>query len=201
MKALLLLPLVFLGLGFSAARDPEPARAAQGVEHYSIDAGHSSVVFKVQHLGLSNFYGRFNQLAGKIVVDHDDPTRSEVEVEIEAASVDTNSDSRDGHLKSADFFDVEQFPVILFQSTRVTPTGEDTMTVKGYLELHGVRKEIEAELQALGTGEAMGAWRAGYEARFTIQRTDFGMGYGADRGVLSDEVEVIVAIEATRDTE
>jgi len=202
MKALLVLPLILLGLGFSATPAPEPAAAPEGIEHYTVDGGHSSIVFKVQHFGLSNFYGRFNEVSGKIVVDPDDPTANEVEVEINAASIDTNSKGRDDHLKSADFFDVEQFPVILFHSTKVRPKGKDAMQLKGYLELHGVRKEIEAQLHHIGSGQdSRGRYRAGYEARFKIKRTDFGMGYGADKGVLGDEVEVIVALEATRDSE
>jgi polyisoprenoid-binding protein YceI len=153
------------------------------------------VLFHVTHLDASRFYGRFNGFSGEFVVDPEDPANSRVLVVVQAESVDTHSDGRDQHLRRPDFFNAKEFPEIVFESTSVAAAG-DGLKVKGTLTLLGVTKEIEVEAEYIGTseGERFGR-RAGYEVRFTFDRTDFGMNFMANGGGLGNEVGVIDSLE------
>jgi len=164
---------------------------------YSIDNSHTEVMFKVNHLGISNFYGRFNKVSGKVVVDSASPAESLITLTIDAASVDTNDAGRDKHLKSADFFNTEEFATIGFESEKVTATGEKTLDVEGTLEMHGVKKAVTAKVERTGFG-TVGQFgtRIGYEARFIVKRSDFGMNYMP--GLLGDEVEILVSLEGVK---
>ena len=103
-----------------------PIWEASAAETYSVDAGHSSVIFRAKHYGATNFYGRFNELSGSLTLDTDDPTKSSIELEVRAESVDTFSERRDRHLRSPDFFNAKQFPVISFKSKSVKALEDDT---------------------------------------------------------------------------
>lgn len=167
--------------------------AAAGPVTYAIDAGHSCVLFRIQHLGVSYFHGRFNEIEGSLTVDAENPSRSSVVLEIPTASVDTNSEKRDEHLRSADFFDSEEHPAILFESKSVEKSG-DTWRVTGDLTLHGVTKEVEVDLEHVGTATTRMGPRTGFEGTFTIDRTDFGVGsYPPD--VLGNEVRITISVE------
>lgn len=162
---------------------------------YEVDASHSHVGFAITHLKVSRFYGRFNDVAGTFVVDAD-PAKCSIELTVKAASVDTANKKRDDHLRSQDFFSVEEFETISFKSSAATKKG-DKLEVKGTLTLHGVSKEITVEVEHVGTGPGMkGEQRAGYEARFTIKRSDYGMTYLLDG--LSDEVRLVVSLEGVK---
>lgn len=197
-----------LPLGVLAARGPapEPASAATPAPSvalpeappagtYSIDTGHSAVLFHVTHLNASRFYGRFNEFSGEFVVDPKNPANDRVLVVVKGDSIDTHSDGRDQHLRSPDFFNAKEFPEIVFESKSIAAAG-DGLKIKGDLTLLGKTKEIEVEAEYIGTseGERFGR-RAGYEVRFTFDRTDFGMNYMADGGGLGKEVGVIVSLE------
>ena len=170
---------------------------ARAAETYEIDAAHSTVIFKVRHLGVSNAYGRFNDFSGTIVADAGHPEKSSVEVTIKADSVDTANEKRDKHLRNQDFFNTKQFPVIIFKSTKVEKTGDKTGKATGDLFLHGVTRTVTVDLTFIGSGkDPWGGHRAGFEAAFAIKRSDYGMKYLLE-GV-GDEVHIIVSLEGTR---
>src|SRR5262245_4963230 len=105
---------------------------------WAIDPVHTTVEFSVKHLMVSTVKGRFTGVSGTILVDEQDPARSHAEVTIDATSVDTREERRDGHLRSPDFLDVENYPEITFKSTRVVPVGGDEYKIYGNLTIHGV---------------------------------------------------------------
>lgn len=171
-----------------------PAVAA---DTFEVDAVHSGVNFTITHLKVSRFHGRFNELAGKVVFDPADPTKSAVEITVKAASVDTGNAARDKHLRSQDFFSSEEFPEITFKGAGVKAAGENSFEVKGTLTFHGVSKEITVVVEHVATGPGMkGETRAGFEARFTIKRSEYGMDYSM--GALGDDVSVVVWVEGVK---
>jgi polyisoprenoid-binding protein YceI len=142
----------------------------------------------------SNFYGRFNDIKGSFTVS--DEGAGAVDITIRADSVDTNSEKRDGHLKGPDFFSVKQFPTIKFRSEELVSKDGKRYQATGTLTLHGVSKEITVDLERVGSGNAMGAYRTGFEGSFTISRSAYGMNWRPE--ALGDDVKLIVAIEGTR---
>lgn len=169
-----------------------PLRAADA---YVIDGVHSTMVFKVKHLNVANFYGRFAGISGKIVLDAESPAKSSVEVEVKAESVDTANEKRDQHLKGPDFFSVKQFPTITFKSKSLKKVSETAYEVTGELTLHGVTKELTIQLEQTGSAQVRGSKVAGFATSFKIKRSDFGMKYGLE-GV-SDEVEITAGLEGS----
>lgn len=161
---------------------------------YRVDTVHSSVIFRVKRLDVVNVYGRFNGLHGSLTVDRDNPALSSVELEIPAQEVDTNNQRRDDHLRSPDFFNATQFPVIRFKSTDIRSLGADRYEVTGDLSLHGVTRSIVTEVHMTGAGQDVQRGRSliGFETTFTLKRSDFGMNFMLD--ALSDEVVLTVAV-------
>ena len=175
--------------------------SAVGTTTYTVDPVHSNVIFKIRHGTVTNFYGRFNQVDGSIEFDEDAEIISSMSFKIPVSSVDTNSRTRDGHIKGAEFFNFRQYPGMTFESTSIKPNGEGSFILKGTLSLHGVTKEIEATLDQVRTGIFRDRDVLGFEARFTIMRSDYGiMKYLADDlsedGPLGNRVDLIVAIES-----
>lgn len=169
-------------------------------DDFDVDAVHSSVMFRVKHVGVSYTYGRFNQVEGTFSFDQADASKCKVEITIRTQSVDTNNAKRDQHLKGPDFFNAEEFPVITFTSKQWTKKDDDTWTVKGDMSMHGVTKEITVDVDLVGIGdlgERFG-FRAGVEAVFTIKRSDFGMNFGVDNGSVGDDVKIWLAVEGIR---
>ncbi len=188
--------LVLAVVAFGVATLP-PAGAA-GADSYKIDTVHSTVLVRAKHLGVSYAYVRFNEMAGKIAVDEADPAKSTLEIVIQADSVDSNHEKRDQHLKSPDFLNVKQFPVITFRSTSAKKTGEQQFEVTGELELHGVSKTVTVQVTRTGSGkDPWGGYRTGAEARFTVKRSDFDMNFMLEG--ISDELDVIVSLEAVKE--
>src|SRR5450759_4087604 len=108
---------------------------------YQIDTAHSSAQFKVRHMMIANVRGEFDKVSGTVNFDPANPSASSVEASIDATTISTRDEQRDGHLKSPDFMDVEKYPVITFKSGKVTATGGDSFNVVGDLTIHGVTKE------------------------------------------------------------
>ncbi len=166
-------------------------------DQYKVDPVHSSVVFRIKHLGVSYCYGRFDKASGTFSLDEQNPAASAIDVVVEAGSVDTANAQRDTHLRSADFFDATKYPTIRFVSTKVSRQGSGPYTVAGELTLHGVTKPITVEIEATGTGKGMmGETRSGLETVFTIKRTDFGMDKMV--GPIADDVRLMIGIEGIR---
>lgn len=173
-----------------------PAAAAPAGT-YKIDPVHSVAYFEVGHAGgISRFMGRFNDIAGELVVDT--PEKSRIKVDVKVDSVDTNSDGLDKHLKSPDFFNAVQFPMLSFASTAVTLNSAGEGTVAGNLTLHGVTKPVTFKLKEIGAGPGpKGDARVGYTASSTIKRSDFGIAYGIPKAA-TDEVDLRINIEAIK---
>lgn len=190
-------PFLFAALAFAlsiAAATPAMAQAT-----YEIDPGHSQVVFKIRHLGVSDNFGRFNVIEGSVKWDPAKLQSSSIDVKVPADSVDTFDEKRDQHLRSNDFFNTKQFPVITFKSKSITRKQGNVYTVTGDLMLHGVTKSITTDFEFIGEGkDPWGGFRVGGLATFTINRSDFGMDYMVSIGAVGDKVTLWVNLEAVR---
>ena len=169
----------------------------RAAEAYKIDPIHSSIVFKIGHLGIAPVYGRFNDISGTITADKENPAKSSVEFTVPVESLDTRVAKRDQHLKSPDFFNAKQFPVMTFKSKEVKEAGKDTYQITGDLTLHGVTKPLTINFKKGGEAKGMeGEYRAGGETQFTIKRSDYAMNFMLN--AIGDEVTVMLAIEGIR---
>jgi polyisoprenoid-binding protein YceI len=171
--------------------------AAAAVETYTIDPVHSSVGFTIRH-AVGRVPGRFTKFSGTIVVDRDNLENSTVNATIDVGSIDTDNDKRNGHLRTADFFDVEKYATITFKSKSWKKTGDGTFDVTGDLTIKDTTKEVVLNVTLNGFGPGMkGATLSGWEATTTLNRTDFGVNGPAMLGkMLGDEVAVTILIEA-----
>jgi polyisoprenoid-binding protein YceI len=167
---------------------------------WSIDSSHSTVEFSVRHLGLASVKGAFHTVTGEIAVDEQDLTRSSGRVEIDVASIDTRDEKRDAHLRSADFFDVEQFPTATFETRAVRQARDDRYEVDGELTIHGVTRPItlQAELSEFIV-DPWGNRRAAVEVEGEINRLDFGLSWNqvleAGRLLVGEKVKLHAATE------
>jgi len=144
---------------------------------WNLDPAHSAAEFKVKHMMISNVRGGFRGLKGVLTLDDTNPTGSAVKATADVNTISTGDDQRDGHLKSADFFDAAQFPEIAFQSTEVKKTGEDEYKVTGELTIHGVTKQVTFAVDGPGAPgkDPWGNLRVGLSAMTKINRKDFGL--------------------------
>lgn len=168
-----------------------------------LDASHSVVEFSVKHLMIAKVRGTFHQFDAKIEADITDLSSAKIEVNIDLASVDTRNADRDNHLKSADFFDVENTPTLNFVVASITATGDDEYDVVGNVTLHGVTKQETFKLTFEGAStDPWGNEKAGFSATGTIKRSEYGLTYNAaleTGGVLiGDDVKVNIEIEAQK---
>lgn len=161
---------------------------------WTIDPVHSEVAFIVRHLGVSKVRGRFNNVSGTIVTG-EDPTRSSVTATIQADSVDTKNEQRDGHVRSADFLHVEEHKHLTFKSTAVRIDGED-IEIDGELTLRGVTKPVTLTGELGGFGEGPNSKVLGVSATTEIKRSDFGIGVGIPSAVVSDKIKIELDVEA-----
>ena len=163
---------------------------------WEIDGTHSSVTFSIRHLAISNVRGEFTKVSGAVALDEKNLKESTVEATIDASSITTNNEKRDGHLKSPDFFDVQKFPTITFKSTSIAKAGgAGKFKVTGDLTMHGVTKSVVLSTvvsapvkDPMGPGERRGA-----HATTTVSREDFGISW--NKVVLGKEVEIEIDAE------
>lgn len=170
---------------------------AQAETHsYTIDPVHSAFLFRVKHANVGYTYGRFNEFGGTIVVDDENPANSRVEITVQVKSVDTANEKRDQHLRSPDFFNVNQFPTMTFKSTAVKKTEDGAYEVTGDFTLHGTTKPLTVLMTKTGEGSFMGNYLIGFEGAATLQRSEFGMDKMLN--VVSDKIWITIAVEAQR---
>ncbi|NBB92457.1 MAG: YceI family protein [Gammaproteobacteria bacterium] len=175
------------------------AAPLQASERYVIDTEgmHAFVQFKISHLGFSWLYGRFNDFEGEFTFDPENPANSAVQATIQTASVDTNHERRDNHLRGEDFLHTEEYPEATFVSTAFEPVGEDSYRLEGEFTLRGVTHEIEIPVTQIGAGEdPWGGFRRGFQGRTELTLEAFGIDY--DLGPAAEEVEIILSIEGIR---
>ena len=170
-----------------------------GAADYSIDKAHSDVSFKARHL-VSKTSGQFTDFDGAIVADFSNLDASSVMFSIKAASIDTENEDRDKHLRSEDFFDTEKYPEITFTSSKITKSGDSSYAVTGTLTMHGVSKTVTLPVVYLGEVEdPWGNTKAGFEISTTLDRKDYGIVWNKalDAGgmILGDEVEITINLE------
>ncbi len=197
-RSLCLLASLALAITASvAAAEPVPFR---------IDRGHSLVGFNIRHF-FSRVSGRFKEFNGTLMFDEKNLAASSVEVTIQTASINTENERRDADLRSTNFFHADSFPTITFKSTKVVPGPDKSFLVYGDLNMHGVTKPVTLEATLLGVGQVGMGGRpartiAGFEAKVSINRKDFGMVWNEilDQGgtLLGDDVAITLAIEAAK---
>jgi polyisoprenoid-binding protein YceI len=171
------------------------------VSTWNLDPVHSVAGFKVRHMMISNVRGQFTAITGTMLLDEGDATNSRVEASIQAASIDTGDAQRDAHLKSADFFDVENFPELSFRSTRISRAADGELAVAGELTIHGVSREVVFDVEG-PTAPAKDPWghtRVGLSAVTKISRKDFGLTWNAGLetgGILvGDDVTITLDVQ------
>ena len=142
---------------------------------WTIDRSHSDILFTVRHMVITKVRGRFLRWDGKLWLDEQDLSKSRVEVTIDAASINTNEDKRDAHLRSADFLDAEKFPHIIFKSSRVETKPDGGLRVAGDLTIRDVKKPVTMEVEHLGKAkDPWGAQKVAFNGKVTIDREEFG---------------------------
>ena len=148
---------------------------------WNLDPAHTVAEFKVKHMMIANVKGHFSKVSGVLIRDESNPANDRVEATIEAASIETRNEQRDGHLKSADFFDVEKFPTLHFKSTGISVVGDGELSVEGDLTIRGVTRKVRFAVEG-PTPPAKDPWgstRIGVSASTKINRKDFGLTWNA----------------------
>lgn len=175
---------------------------AFAADTWTTDAAHSEVTFKIRHL-MSKVTGRFDTFNGTITTDFANLANSSVRFEIDAASINTNNEDRDKHLRSPDFFDVANHPKITFESSAITKTGDSSFDVTGTLTMRGVAKTITIPVAFLGAAQdPWGNTKAGFELGTSLDRKDYGVSWNKalDTGgiLLGDDVEIAINLQAAK---
>jgi polyisoprenoid-binding protein YceI len=170
---------------------------------WQIDSAHSGIHFSVRHLVIAKVRGQFSRWSGSVEVPEGDFSRATVRATIDASSIDTGVADRDAHLRSADFLDVAAFPEMTFESRRVEALADDRLRLHGDLTLRGVVREVVLDVEASGIAtDPWGNVRAGFTARTSLDRKDFGLTWNQaleTGGVLvGDKVEIEIEVEAVR---
>jgi polyisoprenoid-binding protein YceI len=171
-------------------------------QSWNIDTTHSGINFSVRHMVIARVRGAFRRFSGAIALDAQDVTASSVSVSIEAASVDTGVEQRDGHLRSADFFDVEKYPALTFQSTKVEKGGSG-LRVTGDLTIRDVTRQVVLDVEQLGTGkDPWGNLRVAFAARGSLDRRDFGLTWNqaleAGGVLVGERIELELEVQAVQ---
>lgn len=183
-----------LALG-PAALSAEPVR-------YVIDPDHTTVAFLVSHVGYADLLGRFNDVSGSFVYDEETQELSDVMVVVETASIDTDHEARDQHVRGSDFLDAQAHPQMTFTADGGTAEGESEGTVEGELTLRGETRPLTLDVTLNKAAEypfGHQQYTLGLSARGSLMRSEWGMEYGVANGLVGDEVELIIETEALRE--
>ncbi len=168
---------------------------------WTIDAAHSGVHFTVRHMVVSKVRGKFGRFSGTITYDAARPAASSVVATIDVSSIDTGVEQRDGHLKSADFFDAARFPEMTFRSKHAEPAGADRLRLTGDLTIRGVTREVSLDVELGGRAkDPWGGERVGFSARTSLDRKEFGLTWNqaleAGGVLVGDRVDIELEVEA-----
>ena len=170
------------------------------VSTWNLDPVHSVAEFKIKHMMISNVKGLFTRVSGRLFLDETDTANSRVEASIDAGSISTGDPQRDAHLKSAEFFDVDQFPTLSFKSTRVTRDGGE-LAAEGELTIRGVTRKVKFTVDgpSAAAKDPWGNTRLGLSATTKINRKDFGLSWNATLetgGILvGDEITITLEVQ------
>ncbi len=190
--------MVLSAIAPSTAHESESRMPFASAEQFGVDPGHSTVIFKVRLHSVANFYGRVNAPQGSFLLT-DNPDESHVDIKIQTKNIDGGLKARNQYLAGVDFFNAREHPEATFTSDSITRIDDTSFEAKGNFTMRGktipltvtLAEYAEADMGRLG-------YRAGFEARFTVKRSEFGMTAHLDDGQLGDEVEIIVAIDGGR---
>ena len=182
---------------------PTPTTTPSGTTLFAVDPAHTLVEFAVRHLMISTVRGSFKEVQGTVRTDERDPANTAIDVSVNIASIDTREPQRDAHLKSADFFDAEHFPVMAFHGRRVVGATSQPFKVVGDLTIRGVTREVTLEVAPGGSLiDPWGNQRAGFSATAKISRGDFGLKWNQalETGgvVVGDEVKISIDVELVK---
>ena len=185
-----LLLATFLAVGLASSSQ---------AESWKVDPAHTTVGFNVSHL-FTSVQGRFDRFEGTVDFDLANPEAAVVRGTVEAASINTNNEKRDKHLRSSDFFDTEKHPKLHFESTKATITQGRNGKIAGNLTIHGVTRAVVLDVKFLGSGkDPWGNERAGFRAELTINRRDYGLNWNEllETGgyLVGDEIEIRIDAE------
>jgi polyisoprenoid-binding protein YceI len=182
--------------GAAAAQPVSPASVQAGT--YAVEPSHARVLFAVDHMGTSTWYGDFTRASGTLKLDPKNPAASQLEVSVPTASVSTTNTVLDGELKAADWLDAAKYPAMTFRSTKVTVTGPGRATVAGELTLHGVTKPVvlDARFKGAGPNPMTKAYTVGFDATGKIKRSAFGVTKYVP--LVGDDVELILSVPFVR---
>lgn len=169
---------------------------------WAVDATHSSIDFSIRHMMVSNVKGTFHAFSAEINADTEDLTTADIQFTIDLASIDTRNTDRDNHLRTSDFFDIEQFPQLTFVATNIVNTGGQDYDVTGDLTLHGVTRSEKFAVTYEGSGkDPWGNLKVGFSGKGSINRSDYGLTYNAvlETGgiMVGDQVKISLEIQAS----
>lgn len=182
----------------TALEQPTSMRpAASAAAAWTLDPIHSMALFRIQHLKSGMFWGRLNALAGTVVLDPSGDAAPQFDVTASLDQIDTGSEKLDGNLKGPNFFNAKEFPTLNFKSTSGERVSATTWRVTGEMTIRGQVRSVTVDVEMTGVGGTPVEQHAGFEARCTIKRSDFGMTWGIEKpaAVLSDDVQLIVSLE------
>lgn len=175
------------------------ADASAEAATYNIDPAHTTVGFRIRHMGIAFVEGEFDEFEGTINYDPSDLSATRANVTVQTASIDTDVERRDDHLRSADFFEVETYPTMTFTTTGVQPTGQNTFRLIGDLTIKGTTKEVVFDVDAAGPIPIENGQRVGFHATTTIDRRDFGIDWGSELpgGIpaVGNQVQLVLDVE------
>jgi polyisoprenoid-binding protein YceI len=197
---------LFAPLGVLALALAAPVLSEARAGDFAIDQSHSHVGFRVKHLVVSKVEGEFKDFDGSFSFDEKKPDASKVAFTIKAASINTNTAKRDEHLRSADFFDVQKFPTLAFESTKVEGAGKGKYKLSGNLTIHGVTKPVTFVVEYGGVSKDPweGKTHTGFTATLRINRKDYGLTWNKalETGgfVVGEDVDITVEIEGIQKT-
>ena len=173
---------------------------------WTLDPAHSDVLFSIRHLGISTVRGKLPGVSGSAQFDPGNPSTLKLHIDIDAASIDTGNDQRDTHIKTADFLDVQNYPTITFQSTRVEPLGSGQGKLYGDLTIKGVTKEVVLTVEGPSqeTPDPYGNIKIAASATAVINRKDFGISFNhvmeAGMLLIGEELKVTIDVQFTKQT-
>ncbi len=170
---------------------------------WQIDSAHSHIYFTARHMMISKVRGQFESFSGTVNYDEENPTRTTVDIHIDAASLNTKEAQRDGHLKSPDFLDVANYPVVRFQSTKVEQTSNDSGKLYGNLTIRDITKPVVLDVEYAGQAQSpWGTVSAGFSASTSINRKDWGLNWNQaleTGGVLvGDKIQIEIELELVK---
>ena len=173
--------------------------------NWKIDPAHSQITFSIRHMMISNVHGRFEKFDGNVDFNEEDPTKSTVDVKIDAESINTREPNRDNHLRSADFLDAEKYPTISFVHKRIEKVNENHGRIIGSLTIKDISREVVLDVEYAGQSSMWGKTSAGFDASAKINRKDWKLNWNKalESGgfLVGDDININIELELVKEAE